>query len=356
MLHNLSPWQATLVENWQIDKQKCLTLVIKQSFEYDDNGNVFPMEASEDIVMADEMLAEPTTSSLKTANEAVAFKKGFELYGNLTAYPPKARQAKVIEVNVSLTHESTSVFSKTLRVTGERVWQASLLGQTASAPKQLAPTPLTYENTYGGIDSENAEKIFEENVAGKGFRVKKAKGSPLPKVEYPTHFLKHHKKQIPPASYGALPLFWQPRLALLPEIAQEALMAGEYPYQSELKTNVFNCAPQDQQLDFRFTKGLTLSLKGVSPNKDYQHITQVTLPYVPPQVALINGEDQVFIDLTCDTLVIDADANTFHLVWRKSLVKAHNEKESNKNSISAYSQIIVQQLNEIQQAKQEGLS
>jgi hypothetical protein len=359
MLHNLSPWQAITLDNWQKDKQKCLTLVVKQSFEYDDNGNVFPMETSEDIIMADEMLAEPTTSSLKTANEAVAFKKGFELYGNLTAYPPKAKQAKVIEVNVSLKQEDKVLFSKTLRVTGDRVWQQSLLGKTASAPQLLKPTALAYENTYGGLDTEKTDKIFAENPAGKGFRVKQIKGSPLPKVEYPTNFLKHPKKQISPASYCALPLFWQPRLALLAEIDQEALMAGEYPYQSEMNADVFNCAPQDQQLAINFTNAITLELKGVSPNKDYHYVTQVPLPYMPPEVALINGEDQVFLELTCDTLVIDADANAFHLVWRKSLVKsstdenrtndasankeANNQKGTGKYRITAYSQIVVQQ-------------
>jgi hypothetical protein len=80
---------------------------------------------------------------------------------------------------------------------------------------------------------------------------------------------------------------------------------------------------------------------------------------MPPEVALINGEDQVFIELTCDTLVIDADANVFHLVWRKSMdknstnqsstnensnnQKSTNKKNTHKNRIKPYSQIVVQQ-------------
>ncbi|GAA0820380.1 hypothetical protein GCM10009111_25720 [Colwellia asteriadis] len=342
MLHNLSPWQSTLVENWQANKTKCGTIIVKQSFEYDDNGTVFAMENSEPIIMADAMLAEPTTSSLKLANEAVAFKKGFELYGNLTAYPPKAKQAKVIEVYVALTQDNNPVFNKTLRVTGDRIWQQSLLGKVASDPKPLKATPLTYENAYGGIDSENPDKMYGKNPAGKGFRVKNTKGSPLPKVEYPKDFLKHPKKEISPASYGALPLFWQPRVELIPEIEQDALMSGEYPYQSSLTDSVFNCAPLDQQLTLHFNNNITLQLKGVSPNKDYHHVTRVKLPYLPPLVALINGEAQHFVELTCDTLVLDTDANAFHLVWRKSVPK---NKHSNDNelTITPYSQIVVQQ-------------
>ncbi|MCJ8321135.1 MAG: DUF2169 domain-containing protein [Colwellia sp.] len=358
MLHNLSPWQGTIVENWQQNKQKGLTVVVKQSFEYDDKGNVYAMETSEDIVMADEMLAEPISSSIKTANEIPAFKKGFELYGNITAYPPKAKQAKVIEVTISLTQENRSVFSKTLRVTGDRVWQKSLLGKTASVPETLVATALSYENTYGGIDPVNGDKVFEENPAGKGFRVKSINGCPLPKVEYPNDFLRHPKKQIAPASYGAIPQFWQPRLALLPEIEQTALMAGEYPYQSKLRDDVYNCAPLDQQLTISFTKDLVLSLKGVSPNKDYHHVTEVNLPYSPPLVALINGDEQVFIELTCDTLVMDTNANAFHLIWRKSIAKGigknldNNDDLGNKNRITPYSQIVIQQHHKQEQEKQ----
>ena len=334
VLHNLSSWQAIAIDNWQQNQKKCLTIVTKQSFEYDDNGNVYPMQTSEKIIMADEMFADPTTSSLQTVNETVAFKNGFELYGNLTAYPPKAKQAKVIEVNITLKQNKNNIFSKTLRATGERIWQGSLLGTKASDPKTLKPTPLTYENTYGGIDPENPQKTFEENPAGKGFRIKQTKGSLLPSIEYPNKCLKHPKKQIPPASYGAIPQFWQPRLSLLPEVDQEALMLGEYPYQNNINSAAFNAAPQDQQLNITFNNDITLHLKGVSPNKDYQHIIKVALPHCPPLVTLINGEEQTFIDLTCDTLIIDSDANAFHLVWRKSI---------DINKINAYSQILIQQ-------------
>ena len=340
MLHNLSPWQASLTENWQQNKQKCLTLVVKQSFEFDDNGQVFLMETGDDIVMADEMLADPIKSSLKNTNETAAFKAGFELYGNLTAYPPKGKQAKVIEVNVTLKQQESIVFSKTLRVTGERIWQSSLLGNTTSSPQPLAATPLNYENTYGGIDAQNSKKIYEENPAGKGFRVKQTKGSALPCVEYPHKFLKHPKKTIPPASYGAIPSFWQPRLALIPNIDEELLMAGEYPYKGTLPSNCFNCAPKDQQVNITFDQSCTLCFKGVSPNKAYQHITELTLPYQPPEVVLIKDEQQKFIELTCDTLVLDADANAFHLLWRTSVAKSE---------VNEYSQWIVQQNKAVQQ-------
>lgn len=319
MLHNLTDWQAELFENWLPNKQKCLTLVVKQSYEFDDNGEVFSLAQSEPIVMADEMRGEPTASSLKEVNETAPIKNGFEFYGNLTAYPPKSKRVKVIEVNVSLMQSGEVIADKTLRVTGDRKWQSSLLGTRASDPDYLSPTELSYENTYGGFNVEKPLEIYELNPVGTGFKLKKAKGTSLPKVEYPKSILKHYKNQIQPASYGAIPMFWQPRLDFLPDIDEQALMAGEYPYKENVKPELYNCAPEDQQIEVQFNELFTLSLKGVIPNRDYLHKTEIALPFDKPRAAFIQGDEQIDVDLACDTLVLNPDANSFHLIWRKSI-------------------------------------
>jgi len=334
MLHNLTTWQAVVLDSWDQNKAATKAVIVKQSFEFDGQGHVFPMENSDDIIMADEMHGEPVSSSLKHANEAVPFKKGFELYGNLTAYPPKSKQAKVIEVCLSLVQEQTTIFNKVLRVTGERTWQPSLLGTKASDPQRLKPTPLTYENTYGGVDANKPERVFETNPVGIGYKVKNYKGSKLPCVEYPNQFIKHPKKEIAAASYGAIAAFWQPRLSLMPDIEQEQMMSGEYPYKNKLSAHFYNCAPQDQQLNITFKPDTQLVLKGVLPNRDYHQHVSVALPFQPPLVAIIKGENQTFIDLTCDTLILDADANVFHLLWRKNVAKAE---------VSAHANIVIQQ-------------
>ncbi len=320
-LYNDTSWQANVVENWQQDKQKCLTLVVKQSFEYDDQGKVFAMQDAPEIVVADDMLDEPTTSSLVAANETMPFKQGFEWYGNLTAYPPKGQQVKVIEVNVALQQGDAIASSKTLRVTGQRVWKSSLLGTKASQPSPLLPTALNYEHTYGGVDAHKPDKLYEHNPAGVGYRVKHTKGAPLPLVEYPAQTLSHPKSRIPPASYGPVPQFWQPRLSRVPQIDQQALMASQYPYKSALDPQMYNYAPQDQQLDIAFDDNVQLLLKGVSPNKDYLDVTRISLPFLPPRVAIGVDEhaEQIQLALVCDTLVLDTDANAFHLLWRKSI-------------------------------------
>ncbi|REL26649.1 DUF2169 domain-containing protein [Thalassotalea euphylliae] len=348
MLHNLTHWHATIVDNWLANKQACKTLIVKQSFEFSEQGDVYPLDKSNNstvIIAADEMQGDPKCSSLIAACETVPFKQGFEVYGNFTAYPPKGKQAKVIEVHLSLcqitsAHDQNDesckpapLFHKVLRVTGERTWQGSLLGTKASDPKPLCPVPLSYENTFGGIDANKADKTFTFNPAGTGYRVKQPKGQMLPPVEYPNNLLTHPKKDGVAASYLPIPQFWQPRFELLPEIDQVATMAGEYPFQSALPENTYNYAPQDQQLAITYDNNMMLSLKGLVPNLDYHQQVDIPLPFFPPEVAIVQGEKQTTIDLTCDTLVIDGDANTFHLIWRHSI--------ANK-SLSPYATVVVQ--------------
>lgn len=334
MLHNLTSWQAIVVDNWLAAQQPCKTLIVKQSFEFDQTGQVFALDTSANIELSDQMLAEPTTSSLALACETVPFKQGFELYGNLTAYPPKAKQAKVIEVSLCLHQQQQIVFNKVLRVTGDRRWKSSILGSKATDPEILNSVALSYENTYGGIDEQKPERIFEQNPVGIGFRVKQIKGSALPKVEYPNNCLTHPKNSGVAASYAPVPQFWQPRLSLMPEVDSTETLAGNYPFQAPLSANSYNYAPTDQQLALTYNKELMLSLKGLVPNRDYHETITLKLPYNKPLAACIHGEHQQPIDLICDTLVLDSDANAFHLLWRKSIA---SEK------ISASAIMVVQQ-------------
>ncbi|WP_199611913.1 DUF2169 family type VI secretion system accessory protein [Flocculibacter collagenilyticus] len=329
MLHNFTNWESNTCENWNQTSEKVITVVVKQSFEFDEQGNVFPCESSEPIVQFDDFSGEPTSSSLVCANEMVAFKQGFELYGNFVAYPPKDTPAKVIEVKVALIQTSDQgqkeLINKVLRVTGKRVWKKGFLGAVASDPEPITQQVINYESTYGGtvIDERNPEKppkLFELNPAGRGYKLKSrhAKGVELPRVEYPNDFQKHPDKTISPAGYGPIPLFWEPRLSLQPEIDEAALMKGEYPFSALQPENLFNYAPQDQQIKNTFCEGCSLVLRGFLPNQEYQSEIELKLPFLPPSLVLGCDDHFSYLDMVCDTLVIDIESQRFDLIWRYS--------------------------------------
>lgn len=318
MLHNLSPWQASTFSGWLEDSTEGQVVVVKQSFEFDEQGNVTAIEPGPEIVIADDYQGDPNSSPICEVNEQVAFKQGFEVYGNCTAYPPKGKDARVIEVELGLDSPSQPLFKKRLRVTGARYWRRSLLGPVATDPDIITPVALNYMQAFGGKELNNESNTFLENPIGRGFKLKNkhAVGQQLPSVEYANSLLRKPSHSTPVASFSAIPSHWSPRVERLPEIDETALMAGEYPFKTTQPKDLYNTAPIDQQVAAEFSKGWACQLTGLYPLQQYGQQQRIELPYLPPIVEVVNTLARERLSMRCDTLVIDSDAQCFSLLWR----------------------------------------
>ncbi|MCC9660222.1 MULTISPECIES: DUF2169 domain-containing protein [unclassified Pseudoalteromonas] len=331
MLHNFTPWQVSLFEGWQADGSPSHIVLVKQSFEFDEKGNTSLMDPCVEIVMADEYKGDPTSEPLVAVNEQVAFKQGFEVYGNFTAYPPKGKTARVIEVELCLAENEKTLIKKRLRVTGERTWRRSLLGPVATDPAPILPTALCYSRAYGGKAIHVPSDYSLENPLGVGFKLKNkhAVGQLLPAIEYANEVLRKPSHQASTAGFSAIPSHWSPRVELIPEIDEQALMAGKYPFKTSLASNVYNTAPVDQQTKHAFTKGWAFSLTGLYPLQEYGQQQTVELPVLKPIVQVVNTLTRQDIDMRCDTLVIDSDAQCFSLLWRGHINSENVASNSN---------------------------
>ncbi|NTS78245.1 DUF2169 domain-containing protein [Catenovulum sp. SM1970] len=325
MLHNLSPWQAQCCDSWSIEKAPAITVVVKQSFEYDEHGEVSSLCPCEEIIFADEYAGEPGVSSLTAANEMVPFKAAFECYGQFRAELPKGKEARVLEVELGLTAglKQTNDIKKRLRVVGDRVWQNSLLGKVVGDPQPLVAMDIRYEKTYGGVDLNNADKMCMDNPAGIGFNLKskQAKGLAVVNIEYADQFIKRPGQSIKVAGFGPIPEIWQPRLDRQAEIDQAAMINSEYPFKDALDKRFYQYAPDDQQITADFDEQWVLSLTGFITNKDYGDKTDICLPYQVPQLSVKQGEQLAQRQMKCDTLVVDTPNQAFHLLWRVQIEK-----------------------------------
>ncbi|EAW28054.1 hypothetical protein ATW7_01882 [Alteromonadales bacterium TW-7] len=318
MLNNFSPWQASFFDGWLHDRTQAKVVLVKQNFEFDEQGNVTPINPGDEIILADDYYNEPANSSLREVNEQVAFKTGFEVYGNFTAYPPKAKQARVIEVELALYEHTTPLFNKRLRVTGTRFWKRSLLGPVATDPLIIKPTPVDYSHAFGGKNLNDDTDYLLENPLGSGYKLKNkhAVGQQLPCIEYATALLRKPSHTTPVASFSAIPSHWSPRVELLPEIDQKALMAGNYPFKTQLNEFFNNTAPIDQRVNKKFTQGWAFTLSGLYPLQEYGQQQRVNLPFEEPIVQIVNTLNRHTLAMHCDTLVIDSDSQQFSLLWR----------------------------------------
>lgn len=323
MLINESNWQVATSQDWDTQQNPIQVVVVKQSFEYNEQGELSALDSSRDIHCADQY-SESEPPVLLSANELVPFKQGFEVYGAFTAYPPKGQAVRVIETQLQLFDaQQQTLLNKTLRITGKRVWRRSLLGPVASEPEFLTPLAIHYQHAFGGLGNGKASSCFAQNPAGVGYKYsnREAISKPLPQIEYAQSEYRKPSHQAEVASYAPIPLHWAPRVNNVPKIDQAQLMLGEYPYKSALVEYFYNYAPSDQRLSQAYQSGWQLKLSGFSPMQKYQFSQTLDLPYQPPQIDLIAGSEQTRLKMQCDTLVIDTQEQVIDLLWRVSISK-----------------------------------
>ncbi|AUJ70078.1 DUF2169 family type VI secretion system accessory protein [Pseudoalteromonas sp. NC201] len=330
MLVNESEWQSSTVEAWDEEKDPIVVVAVKQNFEYDVNGNVYPDPTGAPVVLADDFDGEGLEACLTAVSEVQPYKTGFEVYGELTCFPPTDKQARVIEVGLKLGCNDRVFVDKLLRVTGERVWKRSLFGPVASDPQVLSSCVLNYQLAYGGTSPSDEEQVSTQNPLGRGYKLKnkEAKGQPLPQVEYANQVLKKPSHDTAVASFAAIPPFWSPRVDKLPEVDESQALAGKFPFKEVVPAAHYQVAPQDQQTPNPFSDGWWIEMMGLTPDLPYGQSLKLALPRAVPRCRLVNGPDATPIDMQCDTLVIDSQTQQFSLIWRGRVKKSQTGSNS----------------------------
>ncbi|MFC3032147.1 DUF2169 domain-containing protein [Pseudoalteromonas fenneropenaei] len=331
MLINETKWQAADFASWSASGDAQHIVVVKQSYEFDSQGKLCPLSQAPDLQSGDEFNGEGAAQYLTAANELVPYKQGIEIYGNFTAYPPKGQAVRVIETQLQLSDgEGKTLLNKVLRVTGQRQWRRSLLGPVASEPAYLQPLTMTYDNAFGGQSSGSKAEFSAENPAGKGYKLsnRDAIGSPLPQIEYAHSQYRKPSHNALVAGYGPLPLHWAPRVNQLPKINEAKLMLGEFPYSKALADDFYNYAPRDQIVTAPFAPNWQLRLSGFVAELSYQHALTLKLPFEPPELSVHSGLQSIALDMKCDTLVVDTEAQRLSLIWRCGFARAQIKANS----------------------------
>lgn len=320
MIRNNTGWSCAEVTDWDPQRRMCQVLTIKQSYEFTADGDVLPLGSSAPVCSQDLYCDSAGVSSLKLATETVPFKSGFEIYGQVTAFPPPDREVRILEVALRFGQQDTPMLlDKVLYVMGQRHWQSSwfgrLFGCAMSEPAPLAATAIAYEQAFGG---SLFDRVCLDNPVGRGYRLRqhRAAGETLPSLELAGDTTRRPGQDIRVAGFGPVPRHWRPRLGRQPEIEDAAMLAGKCPYRSPVDAKAYNAAPDDQQLVLDFAPGYWFELVGLMPDRSYGQPTRIALPYELPALSVVLRGQPVVCSPQCDTLVIDGTAQCFHLIWR----------------------------------------
>jgi len=316
-LDNRSDWSAGLYPGWSRTGQRQFTLVVKAGFSFDDQGRLTPLPQTL-IEEADRYRGEPGRSSLAGVCETVPFKQGAELLLYGTAHPPTGRRT-VSEVEVSLRRGDESLWSKTLRVFGRRCWTSRLLMTVPGDPEPLEAVPLIYENAYGGSDPSDPEKIFPANPVGRGYSAKgrRIKGMELPQIEVGPEFIASPMARPAPAGFGAISPLWEPRVGAFAALDEESARHGGCPWDEGVAADLFNAAPLDQRFAQTFQGGECLRMRGLAAEVP-QGVT-LHVPELRPEVLMYQDGLMHAPEISCDTLVVEADRQELSLVFRAAL-------------------------------------
>ena len=290
-----------------------LYTVVKATFRIDHPES--PADEQVPVVMADQHFGDPATSSIRAPSDVGLGKPGTDVLLVGSAWAPEERPTWQMDVSVAV-----GSLGRTVRVFGDRVWDARSGVATVSWVAPFTRMPLVWERAYGGAeDTERGRSLEPRNPVGTGYRAAKGTrpidGLRVPNVEHPTSLISGPGDRPTPAGFAPIAPHWLPR-ASFAGTYDDAWQAGRAPYlPDDFNARFFHVAPEGLASAAPLQGGEPVELRGVTP----EGLVQFTLPRRRVRVdhRLDHGVETRFA--TLETVLFEPDAGRFVMVWRAAL-------------------------------------
>ncbi|MCC7011403.1 MAG: DUF2169 domain-containing protein [Planctomycetes bacterium] len=293
-----------------------LVVLVKANFDLArlDGGVPALARAHDPIELADRYRGKPESSSLLCAAEGAPFKPATDVLLSGHARP---RQRGQVWGEVEF---EFAALAKRATVCGPRLWKRGLLGGAVPAdPAPFEGVALTWENTFGGVDtSYDPPRRFEPNPAGSGFRPSskaELRGTPAPQVEHPDASIESAGSSGRAQGFGPIAPFWAAR-AQYAGTYDEAWMKSRMPLlPADFDARFHQVAPPDQILPGYIRGGERVRIRGMSAGGELAF----QVPAWRPDVGVFVGDELRKLAPRCDTVHIDTDRMTMSLLFRDTL-------------------------------------
>jgi hypothetical protein len=292
-------------------------VVVKGTFEIHDDGTTSVAGKQLDVFHAAKFRGDPGNSSMLYDLDMVPLKPTTDVLLNGCAYTVRGRDRRSVEVSLSV-----GSINKTIRVTGDRVWERRLSGVSATEPQSFDKLPIVYERAFGGRDPEAADPerwpCERRNPIGVGYASKLDYliGTPLPNAEQPSHPINAWNDRPTPAGFTALPPNWMPR-ASFAGTYDDRWMEERFPLvPDDFDDRFLQCAPLDQQAPLR--GGEKVELRNLTPDG----LLQFRLPSVALGLRTLIGGTVLDHRSSLHTVVIEPEYPRVIMSWH-SAVNCH---------------------------------
>ncbi|GAB5537527.1 MAG: hypothetical protein Rubg2KO_37760 [Rubricoccaceae bacterium] len=318
---NPTPFAAAPAAIADLDGADLLVVVFKATYALDGQGGMPPAETQRDVALADEFVADPSTSSVTYASDLAIGKTSTDVVLTGSAYPSRAGDREG-EVGIQVGAARASI-----RVFGDREWQSALGVTRMSRPAPFECIPLTYERAAGGTDmtpSAERDHAFDpRNPVGVGFRASRSRrvvdASKLPNFERPDALIRTPDDRPAPAPVGFVAPGWAPRSSFAGTYNEVWSQTRSPLLPSDFDVRFFDVAPPDLTVPGRLRGNEHGAAMGISP----YGLLRFTLPGLTPSAEIVgraSGSRQ--LELALDRVVVDGDAGLHGevvLVWSTSL-------------------------------------
>lgn len=301
------------------DGYPSLVLVVKGTFTIPESDVQLVLAREQvPVLLEGEFWGEPDTSSYRLEPEIAPFKPGTDVVLLGHTFPENEKQTE-LEVGFRC-----GPVQQLARVVGDRTWIKKLGRIRPSDPAPVGRLPLQAERAFGGWDrsAEDPKKHRMEmrNPVGVGYHVSRSsfvEGLPVPNLEEPGAPVKSFTGSLRPALFGFTSPGWEPRIRHAGTYDKKWEKQRKPLLPADFDPRFYNAAPPGLIAPGRLRgdEAVTVIQAGRRARTNFY------LPGIhPPRARGVLRSDEDFeLQTELDTVIVDADADRVHLLWRARL-------------------------------------
>lgn len=297
-----------------------LVLVAKQSYDLpgDEHETPRPSAVQRPLVFADEYAGEPGYSAPLWETDFAFRKAACDVIVQGAAYAPGGAPAEAVRVGVRV-----GGWSKAFDVFGHREWRVMGPAVVPTRPHPFRRQPFGYDTAFGGADRLDPEvaqpPVYLENPVGTGWATvrnqSRLSGLPLPNTQAVDENVTSPYGRYRPMALGPYGRGWPQRIGYGGTYDQH-WQDDVFPFlPADFDERYFQAAPADQQIPYP-RPATEVALANLTPRgREAFRLPDCALP-----ITIFRRRETAFEGkILPDTLLIDAEARVFSLVWRVTI-------------------------------------
>lgn len=291
-------------------------VVVKGTFLINSDGATVAADKQAEVCLKPEYRGDPETTALVYDIDMVHTKPTTDIILNGHAYAPKGKPAFEIDATMQVAE-----VTKTVRATGDRVWEKGVAGLKTGDPQPFMKMPIVYERAFGGGDKPSSDvknpHWERRNPVGVGYAKNPdvLVGQPVPNIENPESLISGTRLKTQPVGFGPIGRHWVPRVDWAGTYGEKWEKERLPLLPRDFDERFYQCAPPDQQAQQYLKGGEPVALLNLTP----EGLLRFNLPRVWLSLRTRIGSEVIDHHANLHTVILEPDVPRVVMVWHTSV-------------------------------------